>query len=80
MKGEPALVVGLVDAGSVLHQESHHVDVVVDACLRGERRERRNVRPRLQSCPAARELTSALQLQEKSPAMQLTGCHVVSGL
>lgn len=36
MKGEPALVVGLVDAGSVLHQESHHVDVVVDARLRRE--------------------------------------------
>lgn len=34
MKGEPALVVGLVDAGSVLHQESHHVHVVVDARLR----------------------------------------------
>lgn len=37
VKGEPALVVGLVDAGSVLHQESHHVDVVVYARLRRER-------------------------------------------
>lgn len=39
MEGDPALVVGLVDAGSVFHQESHHVDVVVYARLkeRGER-------------------------------------------
>ena len=33
MQGDPALVVGLVDAGVVLHQEGHHVHVVVDACL-----------------------------------------------
>lgn len=39
MKGEPALVVGLVDAGSVLHQEGHHVNVVVYARLRTEKRD-----------------------------------------
>lgn len=50
VKGEPALVVGLVDAGAVLHQESHHVDVVVDARLRGETRERWNVRMSSRRC------------------------------
>lgn len=34
MEGEPALVVGLVDASSVLYQEGHHVHVVVYARLR----------------------------------------------
>lgn len=34
MEGDPALVVRLVDAGSVLHQESHHVHIVVYTCLR----------------------------------------------
>lgn len=34
MEGDPALVVRLVDAGSMLHQERHHVNVVVYACLR----------------------------------------------
>lgn len=43
MEGDPALVVGLVDAGSVFHQESHHVDVVVYARLK-ERGERESVR------------------------------------
>lgn len=52
MKGEPALVVGLVDAGSVLHQESHHVDVVVDARLRRETGEM-GCKNGAQSCPAA---------------------------
>lgn len=33
MKGEPAFVVGLVDAGPVLNQEGHHVNVVIYACL-----------------------------------------------
>lgn len=40
MKGDPALVVGLVDAGSVLHQERHHVHVVVYACLGEGRKEK----------------------------------------
>lgn len=44
MEGDPALVVRLVDAGSMLHQESHHVNVVIYACLR-ERRGRRRLRP-----------------------------------
>lgn len=43
MKGDPALVVRLVDASSVLHQERHHVHVVIYACL-GERRKRSKVR------------------------------------
>lgn len=34
MEGNPTFVVRLVDAGSVLHQESHHVDIVIYACLR----------------------------------------------
>lgn len=34
MEGDPALVVGLVDAGSMLHQERHHVHIVVYARLR----------------------------------------------
>lgn len=34
MEGDPALIVRLVDAGSMLHQERHHVNVVVYACLR----------------------------------------------
>lgn len=37
VEGDPALVVRLVDAGSVLHQESHHVHVVVDACLKSKK-------------------------------------------
>lgn len=37
MEGDPALVVRLVNAGSMLHQESHHVNVVIYACLREER-------------------------------------------
>lgn len=43
MKGQPAFVVGLVDAGSVLHQEGHHVNVVIYACL-GREEGRGNVR------------------------------------
>ena len=49
MEGDPALIVRLVDAGSMFHQESHHVDIVVYAGLRGREgereRERRGVRP-----------------------------------
>lgn len=30
---DPALVVRLVDSGAVLHQEGHHVDVIVYAGL-----------------------------------------------
>lgn len=44
MEGDPALVVRLVDASSVLHQEGHHVNVVVYARLRGSRGKKR-VRP-----------------------------------
>lgn len=40
MEGDPALVVGLVDAGPVLHQEGHHVNVVIYTCLE-EREQRR---------------------------------------
>lgn len=40
MEGDPALIVRLVDAGSVLHQESHHVNIVIYARLKEERRER----------------------------------------
>lgn len=39
MEGDPALVVRLVDAGTMLHQESHHVNIVIYACLK-EGRER----------------------------------------
>lgn len=37
MEGDPALIVRLVDAGSMLHQESHHVNIVIYARLREER-------------------------------------------
>lgn len=40
MEGDPALIVRLVDAGPMLHQESHHVDIVVYAGLRGREREK----------------------------------------
>ncbi len=46
MEGDPALVVRLVDAGTMLHQESHHVNIVIYARLKeGRERERRGVRP-----------------------------------
>lgn len=73
MKGQPALVVGLVDAGSVLHQEGHHVNVVVYACL-GREEGRGNVRR------ADRPSDSRCDSYRKSPATQLTGCHVVAEL
>lgn len=37
VQGDPALVVRLVDSSSVLHQERHHVHVVVYAGLKRER-------------------------------------------
>lgn len=46
MEGDPALVVRLVDAGSVLHQESHHVNVVVYARLQEKRARERKERER----------------------------------
>lgn len=85
MKGEPALVVGLVDAGSVLHQEGHHVNVVIYACLRRERRET-ECKNSVLTCPAthmrmsSRQCDSRCSSYRKSPATQLTGCHVVSDL
>ena len=40
MERGPSLVVAAVDVGAVLHQELHHVQVVVDARLQGrEQRE-----------------------------------------
>lgn len=62
MKGEPAFVVGLVDAGSVLHQEGHHVHVVIYACLKGGERERDGMSEQRTDLPCyahAHELTSA---------------------
>lgn len=47
MEGDPALVIRLVDAGSMLHQESHHVDIVIYACLR---QGRKRIRPQLLDC------------------------------
>lgn len=43
MERDPALVVWLVDAGSMLHQKGHHVNIVIYACLREdeERREKK---------------------------------------
>ena len=38
VQGDPALVVWLVDAGSMLHQEGHHVNVVIYARLQRRRR------------------------------------------
>lgn len=38
VQGRPALVVLLVDAGSVLHQKLHHVQVLVNAGLQGKAR------------------------------------------
>lgn len=47
MEWDPALVIRLVDAGSMFHQESHHVDIVIYACLR---QGRKRVRPQLLDC------------------------------
>lgn len=60
MEGDPALIVGLVDAGSVLHQESHHVDIVIDACLREERegRAKHTERTRGNICTVCRKIHS----------------------
>ena len=38
MEGNPAYVIRLVDAGAMLHQEGHHVHVIVNAGL-----ERKNI-------------------------------------
>lgn len=87
MKGEPAFVVGLVDAGSVLHQEGHHVHVVIYACLKGGEREREmECQNSVLTCPvthihmSSRQRDSRCYRYRKSPATQLTGCHVVSEL
>lgn len=40
MERDPALIIRLVDVGSVLHQEGHHVHIVIYACLWEERKAR----------------------------------------
>lgn len=37
VKGDPALIVGLVDAGPVFHQEGHHVNIIIYAGLETRR-------------------------------------------
>lgn len=37
VKGDPALIVGLVDAGPVFHQEGHHVHIIIYAGLETRR-------------------------------------------
>lgn len=39
VKGNPAFIVGLVDAGSMLHQEGHHVHIIIYAGLENRRNE-----------------------------------------
>lgn len=40
MEGDPALIVGLVDGSPMLHQERHHVHIVIYACLKEGGREK----------------------------------------
>ncbi|CAM9231386.1 unnamed protein product [Lampetra planeri] len=44
VEGDPALIVWLVDTGSMLHQKSHHVHIIIYACL-GEDKEKGGLRP-----------------------------------
>jgi hypothetical protein len=39
VEGDPALIVRLVDGSPMLHQEGHHVHVVIYARLKGGREE-----------------------------------------
>ncbi len=39
VKGNPAFIVGLVDAGPMLHQEGHHVYIIIYAGLEKRRKE-----------------------------------------
>lgn len=41
VKGDPALIVRLVDAGPMLHQEGHHVYIIIYAGLKRKRKKRR---------------------------------------
>lgn len=41
VKGDPALIVGLVDAGPMLHQEGHHVYIIIYAGLKKKRKKKR---------------------------------------
>lgn len=89
MEGDPALVVGLVDAGPVLHQERHHVHVVVDACLEERRkRKKRRVRPLLlttATCPVCVCVSSPGLRQWEKPELEegykrLADCHMLAEL
>lgn len=41
VKGDPALIVGLVDAGPMLHQEGHHVYIIIYAGLKKKKKEKK---------------------------------------
>lgn len=80
MEGDPALVVRLVDACPMLHQESHHVNVVIDARLRGSRERKSQTKRRDPSCTVAREPVSGMVgAAEKSTASESCWGIVAAG-
>lgn len=42
VKGDPALIVGLVDTGPMLYQEGHHVYIIIYAGLKKRRKKKKD--------------------------------------